>query len=80
MATKVSQEANEQIKQLWITYGEAKVLELYDKIIETLAIVEKDTKNMLASLAVSTLSALRPVVVQLADLIDGISGNIEENK
>ena len=77
MTTKLSPEANEEIKQLWITYGEAKVLELYDKIVETLRIVEKDTKNMLASLAVSTLTALRPVVVQLADLIDGITGNIE---
>lgn len=78
--TKVSEDAKEQIKQLWITYGEAKVLELYDKIIQTLDIVEKDTKNMLATVAVSTLNALRPVMVQLADLIDGVKGNIEEDK
>lgn len=78
--SNVSAEAKEEIKQLWISYGEAKVLEVYDKIIQTLDIVEKDTKNMLATLAAATLKALRPIMVQLADLIDGVKGNIEEEK
>lgn len=76
--SKVSDEAKEKIKGLWITYGEAKLLEVFDKLVETLDIVGIDIGSKVALLAVATMKALRPIVVEVVDLIDGVKGNIEE--
>ena len=75
--TGVSDDAKNQIKELWLDVGENVAAKCYVKLVETIDIVAKDTDNIAAKLAVATMQAMQPVVIYLLDLIDGVKGDIE---
>lgn len=75
--TGVSDEAKNQIKELWLDVGENVAAKCYVKLVDTIDIVANDTDNIAAKLAVATMKAIQPVVMSLLDLIDGVKGDIE---
>ncbi len=73
----VSDEAKNQVRELWLDVGENVAAKCYVKLVDTIDIVANDTGNVAAKLAVATMKAAQPVVMSLLDLIDGVKGDIE---
>lgn len=75
MATNISDEAKQKIKEIWLDVGEDTAILCVDKLIETFDILANDTGNAVAKVVVASLRALQPIINELLDLINGKDDN-----